>query len=172
MRLEALASLLDRIVPVLAATRRVVAILTLIGAVATLATGWALFADGLPEGGDALAVRIVVLALAASPAVVLTVLWLALGEVIEIPGRVRRLPETVRGHADELERAARRLEEGKRISALWRLATLPAAARESLLIYAPLTAFLSVPFLLASACSALIVPVELVVALVAVALTA
>ena len=81
---------------------------------------------------------------------------------------VMNLAGAVRAEGD-LQRAARRLEEGKRISALWRLATLPAAARESLLIYAPLTAFLSVPFLLAAACSALVVPVELVVALVVLA---
>ena len=145
-------------------------ILAVLGGLAAALIGWALFADGLPSDGGGLVARLLVLGLACAPPGVLVMLWLALGEVMEIPERVRRLPETARGHAGDLERALRDLEGGRRrrrrVVAVWRLATLPATARESLMIYAPLMALMSVPFLAAAALSAVVVPIELVVALV------
>lgn len=177
MALETAARVLDRLVPVVAGVRRVAGALALAGALAGALIGWALFADGLPDDGGALAGRLVVLGLSFAPAFALTMLWFALGEVMEIPTRLRRLPENARTHAGELERALRDLDgSGSRtrgkVRALWRLAKLPATARESLMIYAPLTALLSIPFLVACAISALVVPVELLVAVIVVAFAA
>lgn len=176
MGIDSVARVLERFVPLVAGARRIVGVLAVTGACAGALIGWALFADGLPDERGATIARFFVLALALIPAVVLSMLWLALGEVMEIPARVRRLPETARGHASDLERVLRELDASggrrRRVSAVWRLAKLPVTARESLLIYAPLTALLSVPFLVASALSALVVPVELLVALIAVLLAA
>ncbi len=176
MPLAAVAGTLDRLVPVLAGVRRVVGTLALLGAFATALIGWALFAGGLPGDRGELVGRILVVALAFVPAGVLWMLWAVLGEVIEIPQRLRRLPETAVEHAGALQNALRDLDGrggrgSRRVLALWRLATLPAAARDSLLIYAPLAALLSVPFLLAALLSALVVPIELLVGLVALAIT-
>jgi hypothetical protein len=169
--LDTIAALLDRVVPVVAGVRRAVGTLALLGGLAGALIGWALFADGLPSDGGELVARFVVLVVACVPPGVLLMLWLALGEVIEIPERVRRLPETARGHAGDLERALRELEgtrgrRKRRVVVVWRLAKLPATARESLMIYAPLMALLSVPFLAAAALSAVLVPIELIVALI------
>jgi hypothetical protein len=175
LALDSIAALFDRLGPVIAGARRAVRTLATLGALAGVLIGWALFADGVPEETDSLIARVFVLVLAFVPAGVLMMLWLALGEVLKIPERIQRLPEAARGHAVELEEALRDLDgprggRKRRLRAVWRLAKLPAGARETLLVYAPLTALLSVPFLAASIASALIVPAELIVAVVAVLL--
>lgn len=174
---ETAARVLDRLVPVVAGVRRVAGALAVAGVLAGALIGWALFANGLPDDGGSLAGRLLLLGLAFAPAVVLSMMWFALGEVIETPARLRRLPESARSHAGELERALRDLDgSGSRsrrpVTALWRLAKLPATARDSLMIYAPLTALVSVPFLVACAFSALVIPVELLVAVIVVAFAA
>jgi ABC-type sugar transport system permease subunit len=113
----------------------------------------------------------VLAALALGPAAVLLFVTLALGELMRLPQRVRSLPGEVETHRRELERLARdvrdaRAARARRLVALWRIVRLQATARETLAVYAPIAALLSVPLLAAAVVAAFAVPVEAVVALV------
>jgi hypothetical protein len=107
-------------------------------------------------------------ALAAIPAVILWFFSLALAEVAELPERLRGAPEEVAqlgGALDEVRRA-----RGTGVArALWRTGRRAASARELATPWAPLLPLLSIPFLAATAISALVVPLVVLAALVALA---
>ena len=95
-----------------------------------------------------------------------------LGEVAELPDRLRSYPGTTREHAAELHAIARDATARERPAwrrlpgSTWRLATLVRSARDLLAPHAPLLPLMSVPFLIATLVSALLVPVVVVAALV------
>ncbi len=95
-----------------------------------------------------------------------------LGEVVELPDKLRRYPDTTREHVAELREIANDAQERDRPAwrrlpgSTWRLATLVRSARDLLAPHAPLLPLLSVPFLLASLVSALLVPFVVIAALV------
>jgi hypothetical protein len=95
-----------------------------------------------------------------------------LGEVSALPDRLRSYPETTRERAAELralalDAQARERPAWRRLpGSAWRLATLARSARDLLAPHAPLLPLLSVPFLLATLVSGLLVPVVLVAALI------
>jgi hypothetical protein len=129
----------------------------------------------LPDGtGERAGLGLLLLALALPPAVLLA-FYLTLREVLELPGRLRRLPDLSREHAAELGELAREAGGGDRPAwrrlpgSTWRLARLVHSGRDLLAPHAPLVALLSPPFLVASLIAALVTPVLLVVALVVVA---
>ena len=67
---------------------------------AALVIAVVVYNDGI-AGDDVLLVL-----LAIAPPVMLWVLWTALRELAGLPERLRRLPETARGHGDEMRRLA------------------------------------------------------------------
>ena len=94
-----------------------------------------------------------------------------LGEVVELPDKLRSYPDTTREHAAELRAIAQDAKARERPAwrrlpgSTWRLATLVRSARELLAPHAPLLPLLNVPFLLA-AVAALLVPLVALAALV------
>jgi hypothetical protein len=117
---------------------------------AALVIAAVLYDDGL-SGADVLG-----LLLAIAPPVMLWILWAALRELAELPERVRRLPETARGHGDDVRRLAQELRTpGQRLLrvpvTLWRLRKVSELIRP----HAAVLPFLSVPFLTLSAFAAL-----------------
>lgn len=121
----------------------------------------------------------VVLALLLAPGAILLTFARAVGELIALPARVRELPTTGRGHAEELGRIARDARDapGARVRSLprllWRFGSLTRSSRELLGIYAPVAALASLPYLAlvaaASAAALLEVGLAFVVLLVLVA---
>jgi hypothetical protein len=106
--------------------------------------------------------------LAAVPAVVLWFFSFALTEVADLPERLRSAPSEARRLAstfDELRRA-----RGARFfRTLWRTGWRVTAASDLATPWAPLLTLLNVPFLAATLLSALVVPLFVVAALVALA---
>jgi hypothetical protein len=105
---------------------------------------------------------------AAIAAVVLLLFSKALLEVAELPDRVRGAPAEaaqLRTALDELRRA----RGAGVVRALWRAGRQAASVRELATPWAPLVTLASVPFLLLTAVSALVVPLVVVAALVALA---
>jgi len=106
--------------------------------------------------------------LAAIPALVLWFFSFVLAEVAELPERLRGAPEEVAqlgGVIDELRRA----RGAGAFRALWRVAIRAARARELATPWAPLLPLLSVWFLVTTAISALVVPLIVLAAFVALA---
>jgi hypothetical protein len=119
------------------------------------------YSDGI-SGDDVLAVL-----LAIAPPVMLWILWMALRELAELPERLRRLPDTARGHGEEMRRLTANLRTpGKRLLsvpiALWRLREVSELVRP----HAAVLPFFSVWFLTASAIAAFAAVAEVVIALV------
>lgn len=144
-----------------AALARAVLRLALVAGAAALLIGYSLSEDGL-SGGEVLAI-----ALLLAPPVVLGLLWAALRELAELPDRLRRMPETARGHGQDVRRLAEELRTpGKRLVrvpiTLWRLR----GAAELVRPHAAVLPFLSVPFLTLSALAAFAAVAEVVIALV------
>jgi hypothetical protein len=162
---------LNRIVPAAAAIRRATLRVAVVGAVAGGLIVYAALRDGAPEATRGWLAAIVVIALAAAPPLVLGTFWLLLGEVVQLPERIRRMPGETRAHAEELGRLAREARDPHRGRArrlpglVWRTLRLTGASRELLTPYAPLLPLLSVPFLTAVAFAALGVVVEVAIAL-------
>jgi hypothetical protein len=172
--LERVVEVLTRIVPVAAAIRRATLRVALVGAVAGGLIVYAALRDGAPEATRGWVAAVVVIALAAAPPLVLGTFWLLLGEIVELPERIRRMPGETRAHAEELGRLAREARgphrgRARRVPGLvWRSLRLTGASRELLTPYAPLLPLLSVPFLTAVAFAALGVVVEAAIALLVV----
>jgi hypothetical protein len=131
---------------------------------------YAVVRDGFPDGGEAVLATLAIVA-ALAPPVMLFVFWLALGPLLELPGRIRNLPYEGREHGVQLrsvfDRA--RADRGRRFTTgrtIWQLMRLTSAARETLTPYAPLLPFLSVPFLFAVAFAMWAAAVELLIACV------
>jgi hypothetical protein len=95
-----------------------------------------------------------------------------LGEVVELPEKLRSYPGTTREHVSELRAIAHDAQERERPAwrrlpgSTWRLATLVRSARDLLAPHAPLLSLFSVPFLVSTLVSALLVPVVVIAALV------
>ena len=143
-----------------------------VAAVAAAVIVYTIVDDGYPSGGDAV-VATIGIALAALPPVMLTAFWFALGELIALPERIRRLPFEGREHGQQLRAVLS--DRHRRFAApraLWRLTRIGASARETLTPYAPLLPFLSAPFLLGVALAALAALVEAAVACVLVVVLA
>jgi hypothetical protein len=108
---------------------------------------------------------------------VLLAFWHAVSELLEVPDRLRRLPQEGRLHADELRRLALDAKGGSRSGVirlpglLIRLVGLARSSRELLTPYAPVAALASLWFLAATlaalVASLVLVPLALVVLLVA-----
>lgn len=169
--LERVVEVLSRVVPVAAAIRRATFRMAVVGAVAAAVIVYAALRDGAPEATRSWLAALVVIALAAAPPLVLGTFWLLLGEVVELPERIRRLPGETRAHAEELGRLAREARDPRRGKAwgvprlVWRTLRLTGSSRELLTPYAPLLPLLSLPFLTAVAFAALGVVVEAAIAL-------
>ena len=164
--------MLERLMPVVRAARGGAGSLAVVGLVSAAVIAWLLFGNGLPDETVGWVARGLLALLAFVPGAILAALWFALGELLEVPGRIRRVPETAREHAAELERGLRELDNPQtrarsRLGAIWRLTRIPRAARDAFAVYAPITALLSPPFLIACALSAAAVPGLAVIALVA-----
>ena len=135
--------------------------LALLASGSALAIATVLYGDGI-SGTDVLAVL-----LAATPPVMLWVLWASLRELAELPERLRRLPETARGHGEDVRRLAGELRTpGNRLLrvpvVLWRLRHVSELVRP----HAAVLPFLSVWFLTLSAIAAVAAVAEVVIALV------
>ena len=152
------------------AARRWILRLAIVAAVAAVVLVYAILRDGFPSGGKAVLAVIGIIA-ATAPPLVLSALWVALGELIRLPERLQRLPLEARQHGEQLrelfERA--RVTRGSRFRlarVFWQLTRTTASARETLTPYAPLLPLVSVPFLAASAVAAFFGAVEILVACV------
>ena len=170
MTLTDVANVLERLMPPIAALARLTRALAVVGAIAAGVLVWLLFRHGVDSAGDAIG-RAALAFLAVAPPALLLFVTLALRELTRLPQRVRGLPRAVGAHATELERLARdvrdvRAARSRRLTAVWRVVRLQASARETLAIYAPIAALLSVPLLAGAVVAAALVPVEAVVALV------
>jgi hypothetical protein len=128
-----------------------------------------------PSDSEDWAGLIVLGVLLAVPPAVLLAFSLVLGEVVELPDKLRSYPGTTREHAEELraiahDARARERPAWRRLpGSTWRLATLVRSARDLLAPHAPLLPLLSVPFLVATLVSALLVPIVVVTLLVLIA---
>ena len=176
MRPEALAAL-RRILPLAAAVGRGLRRLALGGIGAVAAIALAVVLRWTPGDGETWAGLVVLLLMLAVPGGILLAFSFVLAEVVELPEKLLRTPETVRGHSEELRAITRDAQSRERPAwrrlpgSTWRLATLVRSARDLLAPHAPILPLLSVPFLVATAVSAVLVPL-LVLAAVIVVLSA
>ncbi len=171
MRRDAV-SILGRIVPLAAAVGRRVRTLGLVGLGAAVAIALVVLVRWTPGHGEDWAGFVVLCVLLAVPPAVLLAFSFVLGEVVELPDKLRSYPGTTREHVAELRAIARDAQVRRRPAwrrlpgSTWRLATLVRSARDVLAPHAPLLPLLSVPFLIATLVSVLLVPVFVVAALV------
>jgi hypothetical protein len=142
--------------------------LALMAAVAAAVLVYAIVRNGFPTGGMAILAAIGIIA-ATAPPLMLTAFWVALGEIVKLPERVRRLPAEGREHGEQLRALLDQAKDarGRRFQLpwlLWRLTRVAGSARETLTPYSPLLPFLSVPFLAGTAIAAFAATIEVVVA--------
>jgi hypothetical protein len=164
-------AVLARLLALAAALRRGTLKLAATGAVAAAVIGYALLRDGFPDDAGHAIVTVLGLAAAAAPPLILVAFWVVLGELLELPHRIRRLPFDAREHGEHLRRLAQdaRAERGGWIAVprhIWRLTRLTASSRELLTPYAPVLPLLSLPFLVAVVLAAAAVVVETLAVLV------
>ena len=164
-------AVLQRVVPFAAAVQRGVGRLALVSLAAAAVLVYALLRHGLGSGSET-GVRALGTVLALAPPVILLVFWFALRELLEVPDRIRRLPGAPREHAGELGRLAGEVRRPGR-AGWWRLpaqvlrmATVANSAREALTPYAPVLAFLSVPFLVSTVLAVVASVVEIALAVI------
>jgi signal transduction histidine kinase len=139
---------------------RAVRSLALLSSAAAVVIAVALYDDGV-SGVDVLGMLVAI-----APPVMLWILWAALRELAELPERLRRLPETARGHGDDLRQLSQELRTpGQRLLrvpvTLWRLRGVSELIRP----HAAVLPFLSVWFLTLSAFAALAAIGEVVISL-------
>lgn len=164
--------LLGRILPLAASVGRGTRRLAVVGLGAAAAIVFVVLLRWTPGDAEDWTGLGVLAVLLAVPAAILLAFSFVLGEVVELPEKLRRTPATAREHAEELRAITRDAQARGRPAwrrlpgSTWRLATLLRSARELLAPHAPLLPLLSVPFLVATVVSAALVPVLLVVALV------
>jgi hypothetical protein len=165
-------SILGRIIPLAAAVGRGVRRLGLIGLCGAVAIGLIVLVRWTPGNGEDWAGFVALCVVLAVPAAVLLAFSFVLGEVVELPDKLRSYPGTTREHVSELRAIAQDAQRRERPAwrrlpgSTWRLATLVRSARDLLAPHAPLLPLFSVPFLLTTLVSALLVPVVVVAALV------
>jgi hypothetical protein len=163
---------LDRILPLAAAVGRSARTLGLIGIGAAAAIALVVLVRWTPSDGEDWAGLVVLCVLLAVPTALLLAFSFVLGEVVELPDKLRSYPGTAREHAEELREIAHDAKRRERPAwrrlpgNAWRLATLMRSAPDLLAPHAPLLPLLSVPFLVATLVSALLVPVFVVAAVV------
>jgi hypothetical protein len=163
---------LGRILPLAAAVGRGVRTLGLVGLGVAAAIVLVVLVRWTPSDSEDWAGLIVLGVLLAVPPAVLLAFSLVLGEVVELPDKLRSYPGTTREHAEELRAIAHDAQARERPAwrrlprSTWRLATLVRSARDLLAPHAPLLPLLSVPFLVATLVSALLVPIVVVALLV------
>jgi hypothetical protein len=171
MRQDAV-SVLRRILPLAAAVGRGVRTLGFVGLGAAVAITLAVLLRWTPGNREDWAGFAVLCVLLAVPPAVLLAFSFVLGEVFELPDKLRSYPGTTRDHVAELRAIARDAQERERPAwrrlpgSTWRLATLVRSARDLLAPHAPLLPLFSVPFLVTTLVSALLVPVVVLAALV------
>jgi hypothetical protein len=171
MRRDAV-SLLRRILPLAAAVGRGVRRLGVVGLGAAAAIALIVLVRWTPGDREDWAGFVVLCVLLVVPPAVLLALSIVLGQVVELPEKLRSYPGTTREHVAELRAIARDAQGRERPAwrrlpgSTWRLASLVRSARDLLAPHAPLLPLLSVPFLIATLVSALLVPLVVVAALV------
>lgn len=167
---------LGRILPLAAAVGRGVRTLGVVGLGGAAAIVLVVLVRWTPSDGENWAGLVVLGVLLAVPPAVLLAFSRVLREVVELPDKLRSYPGTTREHAEELRAIALDMQARERPAwrrlpgSTWRLATLVRSARDLVAPHAPLLPLLSVPFLIATLVSALLVPV--VIAALAVLLVA
>ena len=170
MRRDAV-GLLGRILPLAAAVGRGVRTLALVGFAAAVAIALVVLVRWTPSDGEEWAGLGVLCILLAVPPAVLLAFSLVLREVTELPDKLRSYPGTMRDHAEELRAIAHDAQARERPAwrrlprSTLRLATLVRSARDLLAPHAPLLPLLSMPFLVATLVSALLVPLLVLAAL-------
>jgi hypothetical protein len=163
---------LGRILPLAAGVGRGARRLGLLGLVAAAAIALIVLVRWTPGDGEAWAGLAILCFLLAAPAAVLLSFSFVLGEVVELPDKLRNYPGMTREHAAELraitqDAKARERPAWRRLpGSTWRLATLLRSARELLAPHAPLLPLLNVWFLLAAVVAALLVPLVALAALI------
>jgi hypothetical protein len=160
-----------QILPLAAAVDRGVRTLAFVGLAAAGAIALVVLVRWTPGDGEAWAGLGILCVLLSVPAAVLLGFSFVLGEVVELPGKLRSYPGMTREHAAELRAIAQDANARERPAwrrlpgSTWRLATLMRSARELLAPHAPLLPLLNVWFLLATAMAALLVPLVALAAL-------
>jgi hypothetical protein len=163
---------LGRILPLAAGVGRGARRLGLLGLGAAAAIVLIVLVRWTPGDGEAWAGLGILCVLLAVPAAVLLGFSFVLGEVVELPDRLRSYPGLTREHASELRAIAEDAKTRERPAwrrlprSTWRLATLVRSARELLAPHAPLLPLLNVWFLLATVAAAILVPLVALAALV------
>ena len=163
---------LGRILPLAAGVSRGMRRLGLVGLAAAAGIALIVLVRWTPgDGGEGAGLAILAVLLAV-PAAVLFAFSVFLGEVVELPDKLRSYPGLTREHAVELQAIAEDAKARERPAwrrlpgSTWRLATLARSARELLAPHAPLLPLVNVPFLLATLVAALLVPLVALAALV------
>lgn len=165
---ERAVTLLDRLLPAAAAADRIVRTASFVALACAAVIAVALFRDGLPEPAERLVASLALAIATAAPGVVLFAFHLALGQLLELPARLRALPGAGRQHLDDLSQLVRERRQRRGLPRrAWRLLALGRSSRELLTPYASLAPLLSVPFVLAAVLSLLATPLLVAVALVA-----
>ena len=164
---------LGRILPPAAAVGHGMRTLGLIGFVAAAAIVLVVLVRWTPRDGEEWAGLTVLSVVVAVPPAVLLSFSLVLGEVVELPDKLRGYPGMMRTHAEALRAIAQDAQAGRRPAwrrlpgNTWRLAILVRSARDLFAPHAPLLPLLSTPFIVATLVSAVLVPILVVAALVA-----
>jgi hypothetical protein len=162
---------LGRVLPLAAGVGRGARRLGLVGLGAAAAIALIVAVRWAPGDGGDWTGLVVLCVLLAVPAAVLLAFSFVLGEVLELPDKLRSYPGLTREHAAELRAIAQEANARERPAwrrlpgSTWRLATLVRSARELLAPHAPLLPLLNVWFLLATVAAALIVPLVALAAL-------
>jgi hypothetical protein len=165
-------SVLRGILPLAAAVGRGVRRLGIVGLGAAVAIALIVLVRWTPGDREDWAGFVVLCVVLLVPAAVVLAFSFVLGEVLELPDKLRSYPGMTREHVAELRTIARNAQARERPAwrrlpgSTWRLATLARSARELLAPHAALLPLLSVPFLIATLVSALLVPLVVVAALV------
>jgi hypothetical protein len=162
---------LGRILPLAAGVALGVRRLGLFGLAAAAAIALVVLVRWTPSDGGGWAGLAILLVLLAVPAAVLLAFSLVLGEVVQLPDTLRNYPGLTREHAAELRAITQGAPASEKPAwrrlpgSTWRLAALVRSARELLAPHAPLLPLFSVPFLIATLVSALLVPLVMLAAL-------
>lgn len=171
MRRDAI-GVLGRILPLAAAVGRGVRTLSVVGLGAAIAIALVVLVRWTPGDREDWAGFVVLCVLLAVPLAVLLAFSFVLGEVVELPDKLRSYPGATQEHVSELRAIANEAHERERPAwrrlpgSTWRLALLARSTRDLLAPHAPLLPLLSVPFLVGTLISALLVPVMVIAALV------
>jgi hypothetical protein len=163
---------LGRILPLAAGVSRGMRRLGLVGLAAAAGIALIVLVRWTPGDGGEWAGLAILAVLLVVPAAVLFAFSVFLGEVVEMPDKLRSYPGLTREHAAELQAIAQDAKARERPAwrrlpgSTWRLASLVRSARDLLAPHTPLLPLLNVWFLLATVAAAILVPLLAVAALV------